>query len=151
MEITFRTAAAEAAIKAASKVEGMLVGAGTCLTVDQVQAAVDAGAKFVISPGVNRPVVEYCVENGIAIFPGVATPTDIDTAMGLGVTTLKFFPAEAYGGVKTLKAICGPYNMVRFIPTGGISETNLVSYLEMKQASLATHHSASVPPGAHCF
>ena len=135
MEITFRTAAAEAAIKQASTVHGMLVGAGTCLTVEQVEKAVAAGAKFIVSPGVNMPVVEHCVENGVALFPGVATPTDIDLAMGYGIKTLKFFPAEAYGGVKTLKAISGPYNMIRFIPTGGISADNLAAYLELKQAS----------------
>jgi 2-dehydro-3-deoxyphosphogluconate aldolase/(4S)-4-hydroxy-2-oxoglutarate aldolase len=130
-EVTFRTDAAEASIRVMSQHEGMLVGAGTVLTVEQAKRAIGAGAKFVVSPGTNPPVVEYCVEQGIPITPGVATPTDIDLARGFGLDVLKFFPAEALGGVKSLKAISAPYGGVKFIPTGGISAKNLADYLAL--------------------
>jgi 2-dehydro-3-deoxyphosphogluconate aldolase/(4S)-4-hydroxy-2-oxoglutarate aldolase len=106
------------------------VGAGTVLKVDQVKAAVDAGAQFIVSPGFNPKVVGYCVVNNIAITPGICTPSDIEAALEFGVEVLKFFPAEAFGGLKTLKAMSGPYGTVRFIPTGGISPVNLVEYLQ---------------------
>jgi len=128
-EITFRTAAAPDAIRAMSHREELLVGAGTVLTVDQAKQAVDCGAKFLVSPGTNPTVVQWAVDNQVPITPGVATPTDIETALGLGLEVLKFFPAEAYGGLKTLKAISAPYGMVKFIPTGGISAANLTDYL----------------------
>ncbi len=128
-EITFRTDAGAKAIKKTASRGDIFVGAGTVLTVDQVKQAVDFGAQFIVSPGTNPKVVEYCVANNIPITPGIATPTDIELAMSFGLTTLKFFPAEAVGGLKTLKAISAPYNMIRFIPTGGINADNILEYL----------------------
>ena len=129
-EITFRTAAAIDAMRIMAQRGGILVGAGTVLKVDQVKAAVDVGAQFMVSPGFNPKVVGYCVENNITITPGISTPSDIEAALECGVEVLKFFPAEAFGGIKTLKAMSGPYGTVRFIPTGGINPTNLVEYLQ---------------------
>ena len=131
MEITFRTAAAPEAIAAASQIPGMLVGAGTVLNVDNVNRAMDCGAKFIVSPGLNPKVVAYCVSKNIPITPGVATPTEIEMAMDHGLTVAKFFPADALGGVKTLKAISAPYGMMKFMPTGGITEANLAEYLKL--------------------
>jgi len=132
-EVTFRTAAAPEAIKAMSANDQLFVGAGTVLTVDQAKQAIDCGAKFLVSPGTNPKVVEWAVNNKVAIAPGVATPTDIELAMSFGLTTLKFFPAEAFGGLATLKAISAPYGDVRFIPTGGINSGNLLDYLRFKK------------------
>lgn len=129
-EITFRTGAAIESIKTMAARGDMLVGAGTVLKVDQVKAAVDAGATFIVSPGVNPKVVQYCVENNITITPGVATPTEIETALEFGLEVLKFFPAETLGGLNALKAISAPYNTVRFIPTGGVNVENLAAYLK---------------------
>jgi 2-dehydro-3-deoxyphosphogluconate aldolase/(4S)-4-hydroxy-2-oxoglutarate aldolase len=132
-EVTFRTKAAPDAIKAMSANADLFVGAGTVLTVDQAKQAVDCGARFLVSPGTNPEVVEWAVSNNITIAPGVATPTDIELAMSFGLTTLKFFPAEAFGGLKTLKAMSAPYGDVRFIPTGGISADNLLDYLRFNK------------------
>jgi 2-dehydro-3-deoxyphosphogluconate aldolase/(4S)-4-hydroxy-2-oxoglutarate aldolase len=129
-EITFRTEAAVDAMRIMARRGDILVGAGTVLKVDQVKAAVDAGARFMVSPGFNPKLVGYCVENNIAITPGISTPSDIEAALELGVDVLKFFPAEAFGGLKTLKAMSGPYTTVKFVPTGGISPANLVEYLQ---------------------
>lgn len=129
-EITFRTDAAEEAIRTIANRGDVLVGAGTVLTVEQARKAADAGAKFIVSPGVNPPVVEHCINVELPITPGISSPTDIDLAMSFGLTALKFFPAEAFGGLKTLKAIAAPYRMCRFIPTGGISAENLADYLK---------------------
>ena len=129
-EITFRTGAAADAIRTMAKRGDMLVGAGTVLTIDQVKQAVDAGATFMVAPGLNPRVVGYCREQNIPIIPGVATPTDIETALDLGLKILKYFPAEAFGGLKTLKAISAPYTAVKFIPTGGITAGNVIAYLE---------------------
>jgi 2-dehydro-3-deoxyphosphogluconate aldolase / (4S)-4-hydroxy-2-oxoglutarate aldolase len=128
-EITFRTAAAIDAMRSMAQREDILVGAGTVLKIDQVKAAVDVGAQFMVSPGFNPKVVGYCVENNIPITPGICTPSDIEAALELGVEVLKFFPAEAFGGLKTLKAMSGPYTTVKFVPTGGISPANLLEYL----------------------
>jgi 2-dehydro-3-deoxyphosphogluconate aldolase/(4S)-4-hydroxy-2-oxoglutarate aldolase len=130
-EITFRTAAAETAIQALAKRGDLLVGAGTVLTTEQADRAIDAGAQFIVSPGTNPRVIEHVRKRGLTICPGVVTPTDIELAMSLGITTLKFFPAEAMGGVATLKALAGPYPDVRFIPTGGITPELLPSYLQL--------------------
>lgn len=133
-EITFRTAAAEAAIKAIhDEVPDLLLGAGTVLTVDQAKSAVAAGAEFIVSPGFNPEVVEYCIENGISITPGVSNPTDIEAAHAFGLEVLKFFPAESFGGLKTLKAISAPYGMMRFIPTGGVNPSNINEYLAFEK------------------
>ncbi|MDA3926737.1 MAG: bifunctional 4-hydroxy-2-oxoglutarate aldolase/2-dehydro-3-deoxy-phosphogluconate aldolase [Kiritimatiellae bacterium] len=128
-EVTFRTAAAADAIKAMSKYPEICLGAGTVLSVDQVKQAVDCGATYIVSPGFNPKVVSYCVENKIPITPGVCAPTQVEMGLEFGLEVMKFFPAEAYGGLKTLKAICAPYNMVKFIPTGGINASNVCDYL----------------------
>lgn len=128
-EITFRTKAAADAIGIMSSRSDILVGAGTVLTVDQVNTAVDAGARFIVSPGLNPKVAGYCVKNSIPITPGICTPSDIEAALDLGLKTLKFFPSEAFGGLITLKAMSGPYTEVEFIPTGGINPKNLADYL----------------------
>ena len=129
-EITFRTKAAPEAIKAAAKIPGMLVGAGTVLTVDQVKQAVDLGAKFIVAPGLNPKVVGYCVENKIPVTPGVVTPGEIEQALDFGLTVVKFFPAESFGGAKTIKALSAPYGMMKFMPTGGVTTANLEEYLK---------------------
>lgn len=129
-EVTFRTdAAAEAIARIASEKAEMLVGAGTVLSVDQARQATDAGAKFIVSPGLNPTVVRWCQQAGVPILPGVTTPTEIETALSLELTHVKYFPAEAFGGLRTLKALSGPYGMMRWIPTGGINATNLADYL----------------------
>ena len=129
-EITFRTAQAEEAIKRiTNNMPDMLVGAGTVLSIEQVDRAVNAGAKFIVSPGLNPVVVKYCIENGITIVPGCSNPTDIEAAMELGLDTVKFFPAEAMGGIKVIKALSAPYGSIKFMPTGGVNEKNINEYL----------------------
>ena len=128
-EITFRTAAGADAVKVMAERGDILVGAGTVLKVDQVKLAVDNGASFIVSPGFNPKVVKYCVDNGISITPGCSNPTDLEMALDFDLEVVKFFPAEAFGGLKTLKAMSAPYNMLRFIPTGGISPGNILDYL----------------------
>jgi 2-dehydro-3-deoxyphosphogluconate aldolase/(4S)-4-hydroxy-2-oxoglutarate aldolase len=130
-EITFRTEAALDAISCMAKRGDMLVGAGTVLKVEQARRAVDSGACFIVSPGFNPKVVQYCVENHIPVTPGTSTPTDIERAIDFGLDVVKFFPAEAFGGVRTLKAISAPFGMMRFIPTGGIGPHNLIAYLSL--------------------
>ncbi|MCP4624760.1 MAG: bifunctional 4-hydroxy-2-oxoglutarate aldolase/2-dehydro-3-deoxy-phosphogluconate aldolase [bacterium] len=129
-EITFRTAAAVDTMRIMARRGDILVGAGTVLKIDQVKAAVDVGARFMVAPGFNPKVVEYCVENHITIAPGICTPSGIEAALDFGLEVLKFFPAEAFGGLKTLKAMSGPYKTVKFVPTGGISPDNLFEYLQ---------------------
>jgi 2-dehydro-3-deoxyphosphogluconate aldolase/(4S)-4-hydroxy-2-oxoglutarate aldolase len=129
-EVTFRTAAAEEAIR--SLAEGfpeLLVGAGTVLSVEQAQQAIDAGATFILSPGFNPKVVDFCLSQAVAIYPGIATPTEIEAAMAKGLKVLKFFPAASMGGLQYLKAISAPLSMVRYIPTGGVNLQNLPDYL----------------------
>jgi 2-dehydro-3-deoxyphosphogluconate aldolase/(4S)-4-hydroxy-2-oxoglutarate aldolase len=131
-EITLRTPAAVAAIEQMTTAcPEMLVGAGTVLTVEGVKTAVAAGAQFVVTPGFDATVVDYCLANEIPIIPGVMTPTEINMALNKGLRLLKFFPAEAVGGTKALKAIGGPYSDVQFMPTGGIHLANLVDYLSL--------------------
>lgn len=132
VEVTFRTDAAREAISAMVKsVPGILVGGGTVQSVDQVKSATDSGARFIVSPGLNRKVVEYCIEKHIPVIPGVVTPTEIEEAMEYQLDVLKFFPAEAGGGVPFLQSISAPYKKIKFIPTGGIDESNLLSYLRL--------------------
>lgn len=131
-EVTFRTAAAEAAIKAIAEDKDICLGAGTILVPDQVDRAVAAGATYIVSPGFNAKVVRRCRELGVPAFPGVATPTEIQMALDEGVDVVKFFPAESIGGIKALKAIAAPFSMMRFIPTGGISLAQLPDYLAFK-------------------
>lgn len=130
-EVTFRTEAAKEAIKIMSKeYPEMLVGAGTVLTIKQVDEAVENGAKFIVSPGINPKVVEYCVNNDIPITPGTCTPSNVETALEFGIDVVKFFPAEPSGGLNFIKAIAAPYTGVRFMPTGGINEVNVREYLK---------------------
>jgi 2-dehydro-3-deoxyphosphogluconate aldolase/(4S)-4-hydroxy-2-oxoglutarate aldolase len=133
-EITFRTvAAAESMAQIRARFPEIILGAGTVLTIEQADTAINSGAQFIVSPGTNPVVVEHCLSKGVTIFPGVCTPTEIEAALAQGVDLLKFFPAEPMGGVKFLQAICAPYRHVRFIPTGGIDTKNLSQYLALKQ------------------
>jgi 2-dehydro-3-deoxyphosphogluconate aldolase / (4S)-4-hydroxy-2-oxoglutarate aldolase len=129
VEITFRAAGAEEAIRRARGVDGLLVGAGTVLTPEQARAAAEAGAAFAVAPGLNEDVVDCCRELGLPFFPGVATPTEIDRARRLGLRALKVFPIGALGGVAFLRAVSATYPDVRFIPTGGVKAANLREYL----------------------
>lgn len=128
-EITLRTAAAAAAIEAFAAKGNMLVGAGTVLDIEQVKTAVGAGASFIVAPGFNPAVVDYCLKNSIPVVPGIATPTEIETAISFGLELVKFFPAEAFGGLKTLQALSAPYRAMKFMPTGGINAENVCEYL----------------------
>jgi len=131
-EITFRTAGAvEALRRMAGEFPDMLVGAGTVLSPQQAAEARSAGAKFIVSPGFNARVVDYCQEHDIPVYPGVCTPTEIEAALEKDLKVLKFFPAEPMGGVPFLKAIAGPYHRVEFMPTGGINPGNLQNYLSI--------------------
>ena len=129
-EVTFRTGAAAESIRImAEKFPHMLVGAGTVLTTDQVDRAVEAGAKFIVSPGLNPRIVKYCVEKGIPITPGCANPSDVEQAIENGLDVVKFFPAEQAGGLAYIKAIAAPYVGMKFMPTGGINAKNVRDYL----------------------
>lgn len=129
-EVTFRTDAAEEAIHImAEQFPDMLIGAGTVLTIDQVDRAVAAGAKFIVSPGLNPNIVKYCVDKGILITPGCMSPSDIEIALENGLEVVKFFPAEPAGGLKMIKAIAAPYVNMKFMPTGGINIKNVKEYL----------------------
>ncbi len=133
-EITFRTrAAAEAMRRIAAEAPDVLLGAGTVLTPGQAAAAREAGAQFVVSPGFDPRVVDYCREHGLPVYPGVCTPTDIQRALGAGLEVLKFFPAGPLGGASFLKAISAPFPGLRFIPTGGVKRENLRDYLKLDQ------------------
>ena len=129
-EVTFRTAAAEESIRImAEAYPEMLVGAGTVLTIDQVDRAVKAGAKFIVSPGFDPEIVDYCLANNIPVYPGTVTPSEVAQAVKRGLEVVKFFPAEQYGGLNTIKALAAPYATVKFMPTGGVSPKNLADYL----------------------
>ena len=133
-EVTFRTDAAEESIRImTTKFPNMLVGAGTVLTTEQVDKAVNAGATFIVSPGLNPKIVKYCVEKGIPITPGCANPSDVEQAIELGLDVVKFFPAEAAGGLNMIKSMAAPYVNMKFMPTGGINEKNLTSYLDFNK------------------
>ena len=130
-EVTFRTDAAEEAIRLInSSYPEMLVGAGTVLTTEQVDRAVNAGAKFIVSPGLNVNVVKYCIDKGVPVTPGCSNPSDIEAAISLGLDVVKFFPAEAAGGLSMIKAMSAPYVNMKFMPTGGINKDNLCKYLD---------------------
>ena len=132
-EITFRTACAKEAIKRASKnFPNMLVGAGTVINVVQCNDAIDAGAKFIVSQGLNLDVAKVCVDRNVPYLPGVATPTEIIAAVNFGLTVLKFFPAGVYGGAKALKALSAAFPQVRFLPTGGVDEKNMKDFFALK-------------------
>lgn len=132
-EITFRTAQGEEAIRRIARaLPDMLVGAGTVLTTEQADRAKDAGARFIVSPGLNPRVVEHCLKLGLAVTPGCATPSDIERALELGLDVVKFFPAEQAGGLPYIQAVSAPYSGVKFMPTGGISPDNLGRYIACK-------------------
>ncbi|MFA7230582.1 MAG: bifunctional 4-hydroxy-2-oxoglutarate aldolase/2-dehydro-3-deoxy-phosphogluconate aldolase [Victivallaceae bacterium] len=135
-EITFRTAAAEEIIREASKrFPDMVIGAGTVLNIKDLHRAFDAGAEFAVAPGFNPTVVQEAVKNGFPFFPGISCPSQVEQAYELGISVMKFFPAEAAGGVKMLKSIIAPYRHlgIKFMPTGGISEDNALSYLDIPE------------------
>lgn len=129
-EVTFRTDAAEESIRImAEQFPNMLVGAGTVLTTDQVDRAVAAGAKFIVSPGLNPKIVRYCVEKNIPITPGTTNPSDIEQAIECGLEVVKFFPAKQYGGLPAIKALAAPFPSMRFMPTGGVNQENIQEFL----------------------
>ena len=129
-EVTFRTDAAAESIRImAEAYPDMLVGAGTVLTTEQVDRAVEAGAKFIVSPGFDPEIVDYCIEKNIPVFPGCISPSEVAQAVKRGLKIVKFFPAEQAGGLAMIKAMAAPYNMLKFMPTGGINTKNLKEYL----------------------
>ena len=135
-EITFRTACAEEAIEYAVKnYPEMSIGAGTVINAEQCRAALKAGARFIVSPGLSVSVAEVCRENGVPYYPGCVTPTEIMQALELGITTVKFFPANIYGGLKALKALSAPFPQVRFIPTGGVDRGNIDEFLSFDKVA----------------
>lgn len=131
VEVTFRSEAAEAGIRMLAAIPGLLVGAGTIRSVQQARAAQRAGARFLVSPGLREDVVKYALDQGLAVSPGVCTPSEVERALDLGLGVLKFFPAENFGGVSTLKALGAVYPDVSFMPTGGINPDNLPKYLAL--------------------
>lgn len=129
-EITFRTACAAEAIKLGRKLfPDMCIGAGTVINLEQCKYALEAGAEFIVSPGLSEEVAIHCVSNGIAYFPGCVTPTEIMKAISLGIKTVKFFPAGVYGGLKAIKALSAPFPQIKFIPTGGVDMNNIDEFL----------------------
>ena len=133
MEITFRTECAAECISVISKeVPDMTVGAGTVLNVEQAKLAVECGAKFIVSPGLDEATVKWAIENDIPVIPGTVTPTEIMKAISLGLKVVKFFPADVYGGIKAIKALSAPFGQVKFLPTGGVSEANLNEFAANK-------------------
>ena len=129
-EVTFRTAAAPDAIKAMSeKFPELCVGAGTVINVEQCKKAVECGAKFIVSPGYSEEVTQYCIENEIPIFPGICTPTELINVVNHGLPVAKFFPAAQFGGLKTINALGSVFPQMKFMPTGGVSESNVLEYL----------------------
>jgi 2-dehydro-3-deoxyphosphogluconate aldolase / (4S)-4-hydroxy-2-oxoglutarate aldolase len=131
IEVTFRSAGAEAAIRSLCRLPELLVGAGTIRSLEQARAAQRAGAQFLVSPGLREDVVKFALDEGLPVSPGVCTPSEVERALDLGVTVLKFFPAESFGGIGTLKALSAVYPDVPFIPTGGINAENLARYLAL--------------------
>ena len=132
-EVTFRTGAAEESIRIMHEAyPEMIIGAGTVLTTEQVERAVSVGASFIVSPGFDPEIVDYCIEKSIPVFPGCITPSEIAQAVKRGLKVVKFFPAEQFGGVDTIKALAAPYVGLKFMPTGGINAGNIKDYLECK-------------------
>lgn len=145
-EITFRTPrAAEALRRIAAELPELYLGAGTVLTPEVASRAIDAGAQFIVAPGFGPRVIDFCLDHGVPVYPGVATPTDVEAALEKGLKTLKFFPAEQMGGLDFLKAIAAPYVDVSFMPTGGITLSNVVHYLAFKRV-VACGGSWMAPP-----
>lgn len=136
MEITFRTeCAAECIAKISKEVPEVVVGAGTVLNVEQAKLAVENGAKFIVSPGLDEETVTWAIGNNIPVIPGCVTPTEIMKAISLGLKVVKFFPADVYGGIKAIKALSAPFGQIKFLPTGGISEANLKDFIENKSVA----------------
>ena len=130
-EVTFRTSAAAEAIKLmADNYPGLCVGAGTIINIEQCKKAIESGAQFIVSPGYNEAVVQYCLDHDVPVFPGVCTPTELINVVNHGLPVAKFFPASQFGGIKTINAIGAAFPQMKFMPTGGISEANLMEYLE---------------------
>lgn len=132
-EVTFRTDAAEESIRIMSQIPGMLVGAGTITSIEQAERAIAAGAQFFVTPGFSRKITEFALSKNMPIFPGVCTPSEIMSIIEYGLPVAKFFPAEQYGGVATIKALLGPFPNMKFMPTGGVSTKNILEYLAVKQ------------------
>lgn len=144
-EVTFRTSAGGEAIKRMAKeVPEIIVGAGTVHDIDHAKETLDNGGKFVITPGFNAKVVDWCVKNNMPVCPGTVVPSDIEEAMNFGLKLVKFFPAEAYGGINTLKALAGPFGAMKFVPTGGVGLNNLTDYLDLP--NVAAVGGSFVPP-----
>lgn len=136
MEITFRTeCAAECIAKISKEVPEVVVGAGTVLNVEQEKLAVENGAKFIVSPGLDEETVTWAIGNNIPVIPGCVTPTEIMKAISLGLKVVKFFPADVYGGIKAIKALSAPFGQIKFLPTGGVSEANLKDFIENKSVA----------------
>lgn len=133
IEVTFRSDLAVEAIKKLAESEELIVGAGTVRNIQEAEMAVENGAKFIISPAVVPEVIEYCLSQCIPVFPGTATPWDIQRALEYGIKVVKFFPADIYGGIKAINALSGPFYDVKFLPTGGITKSNMISYIENEQ------------------
>ena len=131
-EVTLRTDAGLDAISKLAKLDNFLIGAGTVHSSDDAKQVADAGAKFVVTPGFNPKTVQWCLDNNMPIFPGISSPTDLETALEFGLEVVKFFPAERNGGIPMLKALQGPYGGIRFIPTGGINSENIDEYLALR-------------------
>lgn len=146
VEITLRTAAAGAALQALAADPEVVLGAGTVLSAEQADHAIDAGARYIVTPGFSPQVVERCQARSVPVFPGVATATELQMALDAGIDTVKFFPAEALGGLAMLKALAAPFGMMKFIPTGGITAASLAGYLA-HPAVLAVGGSWMVAPG----
>lgn len=133
-EICFRTERARYCVETGVKqFPDMYIGAGTVINEEQCREAIEVGAKFIVSPGLSLPVAEYCRKKGVDYYPGVVTPTEIMSALSVGLTTLKFFPAQDFGGLKTIKALSAAFPQVKFMPTGGVSESNLIEYLSFEK------------------
>lgn len=129
IEVTFRSNLALEAINKLSQSGKLIVGAGTVRTLEQAKNAIENGASFIVSPAVIPEVIEYCIENKVPVFPGTATPTDIQKVVSYGLHVVKYFPADIYGGLKAIKALSGPFYDVKFLPTGGINEDNFMDYV----------------------
>ncbi len=145
IEITLRTPCALAAIRRATQLDNFFVGAGTVLSAEQAQSAIDAGASFIVSPGLDEGVIECCRGADVPVYPGVATATEVQRAYNLGIRSVKFFPAEPNGGCEYLSALAAPFHEMQFVPTGGIKLTNLADYLAMP-STLAVGGSWMVSP-----
>lgn len=145
IEVTLRSAEAMSSIKEFSKHEDILVGAGTVISLQQAIDSVECGAKFIVSPGFNIEIASWCKDHSIDYFPGCVTPTEIMSAINCGIETLKFFPSNVYGGLTALNALKGPFINIKFIPTGGINDTNYLEYIKQSNV-FAVGGSFIIPP-----